>query len=288
MAVRIKNLLNLDFGSCSVGISACLDLKEVAKMAAQAQKALEQVFYKGRSSLNFYEERTENEKKVIPYQDFILDISCGNIRQLQFKLDRFFQECEELKSYEPHQITAFVEFILVSIAGMAKEESVKQLLLEKSETLCHMKFLSDIKRCAEWCLSAMDLPELQADYSPTIQRCVEYIMLHYMEPLSLNEISDSLKLAPSYLSKAFTREVGINLTSYIHKIKIKYAKEMLKAFPQLSVTEIAGHLSFESVSYFSYLFERYTKMTPTEYRKQGRKKDEQTEHTADHDRPTAF
>jgi AraC-like DNA-binding protein len=45
--------------------------------------------------------------------------------------------------------------------------------------------------------------------------------------ISLNRIADILGVHPSYLSRAFKKELGVTLTDYINKLRIEEVKYML-------------------------------------------------------------
>ena len=82
----------------------------------------------------------------------------------------------------------------------------------------------------------------------------------------IQEVADFLSLSVSYLSRLFKSEVGLNISEYIIKQKIKAAEGMLRSSSQSS-TEISYILHFSSQSYFTKVFKKYTGMTPKEYQK---------------------
>ena len=69
------------------------------------------------------------------------------------------------------------------------------------------------------------------------------------------------------LSRKFKKETGQSLTDYINKLRIKEALYMMENH-NLSITDIAYMTGFNDVNYFTKVFKKYKRMTPSSYRKQ--------------------
>lgn len=109
----------------------------------------------------------------------------------------------------------------------------------------------------------------EARYSPDIQVAVEYIDTHIMEGISLEEVAGQCNLSLSHFKQKFRNVVGTSPGSYINEKKISRAKELLKK--GYSVTDTAMMLSFNSSSYFSTVFKKYTMVSPYQYIESHRK-----------------
>lgn len=95
----------------------------------------------------------------------------------------------------------------------------------------------------------------------------KYLQHNYMMyDVSLDSVSEILKINPSYLSVLFKRCTGTNFIDYISDLKISAAKDLLKD-PLRSAAEIANIVGYESASYFTRAFKKKTGQTPTEWRK---------------------
>ena len=99
-----------------------------------------------------------------------------------------------------------------------------------------------------------------------IREAVTYIRFNIDQPLSLSQIADTLGVHPSYLSRAFKKELGMTLTAYINKLRIEEAKYMLD-YSNESVTEIASSVGYSDPNYFSKVFTKLEHVTPQDYRK---------------------
>jgi hypothetical protein len=85
--------------------------------------------------------------------------------------------------------------------------------------------------------------------------------------LSLKEISGSLNVHPSYLSREFSKYFDdMSFGDYIRKLRIEKSIELLKD-PGYSLSEIAYLTGFSDQSHFNRIFKVHTGKSPSVYRK---------------------
>jgi two-component system response regulator YesN len=101
--------------------------------------------------------------------------------------------------------------------------------------------------------------------STAVHLIKQYIAEHMNEDLSLAKLAEKVYFNPSYLSRLFKQNTGINLLSYINEVRLERAKELLKN-NDLKIYEIAIAVGYESASYFTQFFKRTLKISPQEYR----------------------
>jgi AraC-like DNA-binding protein len=90
--------------------------------------------------------------------------------------------------------------------------------------------------------------------------------------LSLTNISKSLDIHPSYLSREFSKHFNnLSFGEYTRKMRIEKAIELMKV-PSYSLTEIAYLTGFSDQSHFTRIFKKYTSHNPSGYRKKILKK----------------
>lgn len=95
----------------------------------------------------------------------------------------------------------------------------------------------------------------------------EIIQDHIDTHLSLKELSKSLDINPSYLSREFSRHFeDLSFGEYIRKQRIEKAIELMQV-PSFSLTEIAYLTGFSDQSHFTRIFKRQTGKNPSSYRK---------------------
>ncbi|UPK41392.1 response regulator transcription factor [Paenibacillus pabuli] len=97
------------------------------------------------------------------------------------------------------------------------------------------------------------------------QTICNYINNNLEKDLSLVRLAELNHFNPSYLSRFFKQETGINLSEFIDNCRIRRAKELL-GNTELMVREVALEVGYEAAHSFTRLFKKLTGMTPQEYR----------------------
>ena len=99
-----------------------------------------------------------------------------------------------------------------------------------------------------------------------------YIEEHFKENITLDTLAELTHVSKYYLVHAFTSEYGISPINYMISCRIEEAKHLLKSH-DYSLAVISNTLGFSSPSYFSQTFKKLTHMSPNEYRKTSRRKE---------------
>ncbi len=103
------------------------------------------------------------------------------------------------------------------------------------------------------------------NYSPLTQKVLTYISTDIDADLSLKSFSELLSVNASYLSTLFKKEVGVPLTEYVNRSRIRHAQGLLIS-TDLPTKTIAQQCGIPDIYYFSRLFKRITGTTPKAYR----------------------
>jgi len=93
----------------------------------------------------------------------------------------------------------------------------------------------------------------------------------YLEPsLSVYDLSKQLNWQPKELSVLINHYLNQHFFDFVNEYRIKKAMEILADASKnhLTILEILYEVGFNSKSSFNTAFKKYTKQTPTEYRKQ--------------------
>ncbi len=85
--------------------------------------------------------------------------------------------------------------------------------------------------------------------------------------LTVTGISEVFGMPIDHLSKLFTRNAGIGVLQYIHKIRIEDACSLLISEDKMTIAEIAENVGYSSTLTFTRAFKARYRMTPSEYRK---------------------
>jgi len=98
-----------------------------------------------------------------------------------------------------------------------------------------------------------------------IQTVKAYIQDHMDGDLSLVRLAEVVHYNPSYLSRLFKQISGETLLSYVTRVRIRKAMELLSGTHR-RIHEIAAEAGFESPAYFTQAFKRMNSISPQEYR----------------------
>ena len=102
------------------------------------------------------------------------------------------------------------------------------------------------------------------EYSKTVRSVINYINLHLNEDLTLAFLAKHFQKNATSLSSAFSKEVGINVTNYIHQTRINEAIRYFNT-TKMSISEVALAVGFQDFAYFSRLFHKQIGCSPREY-----------------------
>ena len=109
-------------------------------------------------------------------------------------------------------------------------------------------------------------PTEQADCSARIVAARQYIDLHYMEDLSLEQVAEAVSANPSYLSYIFRKETGITFLQYLTNVRLQAACRLLTEQPGLSLEDVASRVGYHSASYFHKIFRSRFGVSPRQWK----------------------
>ena len=113
----------------------------------------------------------------------------------------------------------------------------------------------------------LDLTESREnEESRPIRQAKEYILTHYMYPLTLEEVSCVAGFNPSYFSTFFKKKCGSGFLEYLSEVRVNKAKELLRT-TDLGVAEISEKVGYADARHFTSIFKKLTGIKPTEFRK---------------------
>lgn len=114
--------------------------------------------------------------------------------------------------------------------------------------------------------------QIQSKKRVMIENTLNYLDAHYLEPLTLEEISKNVNMSSSYLEQLFKTLNGFSVWDYIISKRIEASKKML-ASTEDRILDIGMNSGFNSLTYFNRAFKRITGISPKEYRKKTRMAD---------------
>ncbi|MGN1203732.1 MAG: response regulator [Lachnospiraceae bacterium] len=100
----------------------------------------------------------------------------------------------------------------------------------------------------------------------TIENILAYIRKNYRENLRLDAIANAFGYNTSYLGQVFNAKTGYSFNTYLEKVRIEKACELLEN-PELKVYDIAEMVGYKNVDYFHLKFKKQMNQSPLEYRR---------------------
>lgn len=107
-------------------------------------------------------------------------------------------------------------------------------------------------------------------YDKRMSTIIKYINQNFSEIHSIEEVAERLHISKYYLCRLFKDATGTTLIDYINTIKVKNACKFLETTNKdmLEISQICG---FNSSAYFSNVFKKIMKDSPSEYRQKQKK-----------------
>ena len=117
-------------------------------------------------------------------------------------------------------------------------------------------------------VSSATFDDVLKDIPSLLKNILEYINSNYQNnELTLSSIAEKFWVNPSYLSRYFKTNMGINIVQYIRSMRIFYAKALL-LHSDKSIAEVAEMVGIKSASHFSKIFENEVGESPNKFRKE--------------------
>jgi AraC family transcriptional regulator len=86
-----------------------------------------------------------------------------------------------------------------------------------------------------------------------VERAKELLARSLADPPSLETLGQEVGCSPFYLSRIFSREVGLTIPQYLRNLRMERAAELLRT-GRYNVTEAATEVGYSSLSHFSKAF----------------------------------
>lgn len=106
----------------------------------------------------------------------------------------------------------------------------------------------------------------QDDNEWLLQQMIHYLSTQYAQPVSIEQMAESLGYNRAYLSRFFKRRTGVSPVTFLLKFRIDKARQMIREREQLTIEQIAASVGLQDALYFSKQFRRFYGQSPTAYR----------------------
>ncbi|SDO04327.1 two-component system, response regulator YesN [Paenibacillus sp. yr247] len=92
----------------------------------------------------------------------------------------------------------------------------------------------------------------------------QYIHENYAREITIAELAENVYISRNYLSQIFKNATGETINNYIIRVKMEKAKVLLLE-RKLKIYEVANHVGYNNIPYFSTTFKKYFGITPAEF-----------------------
>jgi len=104
------------------------------------------------------------------------------------------------------------------------------------------------------------------DVPKQIKNILDYMKEHVRDHVTVQEISRHIHTSESQTKKLFAKYYAGGLIHYFNGLKMHEARKLIRK-EQMNMAQISEYLGFDNPQYFTRCFIKYTKMTPSEYKK---------------------
>lgn len=107
---------------------------------------------------------------------------------------------------------------------------------------------------------------LPAKETIPIAQSLDYISMHYMDPLRIEDLASNCHLSESHFRKIFSSYMGMGPMEYLNMVRVRAACDLLKRTDDF-VSDIANKCGFTTFSTFIRNFKKIMGVSPNEWRK---------------------
>ncbi|OAB75898.1 response regulator transcription factor [Paenibacillus crassostreae] len=150
------------------------------------------------------------------------------------------------------ELNPIIQQYSVFISGLYQQDTLKEL---RQLTIDHLSNLID------------RLGGISKD--TVLKQMIDFIKRNYNENLKLELLAEVFNYNSAYLGKLFKNYTGEQFNTFLDKIRIDKAKDLLTA--GLKVHQVASRVGYANVDYFHSKFKKYTGVSPSSFK--GKEKD---------------
>ncbi|MEB3101407.1 response regulator [Ferviditalea candida] len=284
-SVTARDLLNLSvrFPSCDFFIGIGNSQESLREIKHSYQEALLSTadlglpsrcrFFEDLPGLNRQEEHIR--QTVVLEKAIVEEVRMGNMEALGQLLNQLIDlfETSGISLVEAQQRTLAMLLIasrMIRETGVNADQPIFSFQIEsypqlRVEASCLLEKLMKVIAAAR--------NDIEPDVVATIKK---YIQDHAHEDISLEMISEHVRLSPFYISKIFKEQIDVNYIDFLTECRIEKAKTLM-AEGELSLKEIAYDIGYKDPNYFSRVFKKMCGITPKDYRNRIRLKQSHTD-----------
>lgn len=263
---------------CFIGFSPLWkrseDLPTCYRLAAQIVNEL--FWHSGEGSVRTYEEQLcctqEQRERYLELKNLMHEqYTIGDFDGVLQTAEEFFEYFLSLEAFPQEDFIKYT-IALLELFPYDRDSAQAKSYFHYQAAIVKAMSAQDVQRTFDAFIRqyAQDFSlGLQHNYSPITAQAINYIIANPSAPVQLAEVAHAINVSDSYLSQLFKKDTGMNFVYYVHRYKMRLAKQMLDE--SMLIYQVCEKIGFENSSYFAKIFKRFHGVSPTEYKSQGRR-----------------
>jgi AraC-like DNA-binding protein len=161
----------------------------------------------------------------------------------------------------------------IKIFGNTKTRTIKALIKLKNSTgleriIKLLEILDFVSKSNEYkCLASEGYSNSYGQNDvERLGEVYKYIMKNFTDTIKLGDVSSIANLTPTAFCKYFKSKTGKTFSSFVNEVRIGQACKLIFNL-NLNISQICYSCGFNNLTNFNRNFKHFTKMTPTEYKK---------------------
>ena len=258
--------------SVTAGVSGHHSCASVLSAWQEAGKALNECFYLGRGSVSFWNgnipsSKWEKDQAERIRKEFLRAAETLSEETLQEALDQLMKYIADARP-KTDQLREF----LMRTAHDITQNMEQYLSTEKMRnTWENARFVQEyIEAFREYFLEVMRQKAKQRRldrFSASVASAVRYLEIHFMEPVTIEKVAESLGKSANYLSSLFKRETGSSFTDYLLRLRMEEACRLLQN-TGMPIKKVGEQVGYSDYVYFSKLFKKTFGCSASDYRRE--------------------
>lgn len=206
---------------------------------------------------------------VAAEQKLLLTLDIGDAEAARVQIAGLGKAMLAMKMSEQSVKAAFTRILAETIADLSRHhpdirEREEALTTELFEAVNEERYSGMLRRLV-WLAEEVAGHVQYYGSDQQVRKMIDMIHRNYAQPLKLETLAELLNYNPSYLGKLFKSTTGEPFNTYLDKVRIEKAKELLAQ--GMKVYEVAEQVGYANADYFHGKFRKYVGESPTAYRK---------------------
>jgi two-component system, response regulator YesN len=274
---QIRDLLRQYYKRDStVAISQSGNVQNVRSLYREAIECMEHRFYLGEGSIiskkDLLPANTDTSNDcIIDEQQLVLKIKSGHIEDVCGEMTSIFEKMADMR-LGIDMTKSYCIQLYMAIVQTGDKECMQDYLMGTS-ALLGMETVQQMNEYIE--TTAIKITNdyyqrFKSKQTSVISKVIDIVNKNLGNPdLSLKMVANRiLYMNPDYFGKLFRQETGQRFSSYLTKLRIERAVDLIVENDDVKVITLAEMIGFgDNPQYFSQVFKKYTGYTPSEYRK---------------------